>query len=455
MRTTIALCVATVLSVFAANAMASNYYPGWYVGIQGGATLLNPTNDTLEPGSAGFHSRYKIGWLGGATLGYRFAMGLSLELEASHSQNNLNTVQFTSAPAPGNVVQDVSGKVKNNTLLANIWWDLNPDGWLHPYIGGGIGAARLEYNQPTTSFDTVTKLAYQGGVGIRFDLSKRWTAGVGYRFLTTKSPTYEDASHKIKSRYEENVVQASMQYTFWANKPDADGDGVTDDLDQCPYTPAGVKVDSNGCPFDADGDGVVDNKDKCPNTPSGTAVDSTGCPLDSDGDGVNDDKDQCPDTPTGVKVDATGCPLVTDSDGDGVPDKKDQCPNTPAGTQVMTNGCAAGQSVVLKGVNFELDKAVLTPGAQDVLDGVVKTLKDSPGFKVKIDGYTDSSGPAAHNMQLSRQRADSVRNYLTSHGIDASRLSTAGHGANNPIAPNDTKQGRTQNRRVELTPVND
>ncbi len=94
------------------------------------------------------------------------------------------------------------------------------------------------------------------------------------------------------------------------NLKDADGDGVPDDKDKCPGTPKGTKVDANGCPGDRDGDGVLDEKDKCPdNTPAEIAagVNADGCPKDSDGDGVADYKDKCPNTPAGVKVDANGC----------------------------------------------------------------------------------------------------------------------------------------------------
>jgi len=102
---------------------------------------------------------------------------------------------------------------------------------------------------------------------------------------------------------------------------DADGDGVADDLDECPDTPSGVEVDAKGCPLDADGDGVPDYLDECPDTPSGVEVDAKGCPLDADGDGVPDYLDKCPDTPAGIVVDAEGCPdLTIDTDGDGVPD---------------------------------------------------------------------------------------------------------------------------------------
>ena len=101
---------------------------------------------------------------------------------------------------------------------------------------------------------------------------------------------------------------------------DADGDGVTDVLDLCPNTTAGVTVDATGCevvgPTDSDGDGVDDADDLCPNSTAGVTVDATGCevvvvePTDSDGDGVNDADDLCPSTTAGVSVDATGCELV-------------------------------------------------------------------------------------------------------------------------------------------------
>ena len=86
---------------------------------------------------------------------------------------------------------------------------------------------------------------------------------------------------------------------------DTDGDGVNDDLDKCPGTPAGTAVDSSGCPLpqDDDGDGVTNDIDKCPGTPAGAKVDASGCELDSDGDGVGDSRDQCPNTPAGAKVD--------------------------------------------------------------------------------------------------------------------------------------------------------
>jgi OOP family OmpA-OmpF porin len=210
-------------------------------------------------------------------------------------------------------------------------------------------------------------------------------------------------------------------------------------------------------PIDSDGDGVPDSRDLCPGTPIGTLVDENGCPkqmpvtdADSDGDGVPDSIDQCPGTPPGVVVDGTGCPI--DEDGDGVPNAQDKCPHTPRGLKVDENGCAieAQTIVILKGVQFEFDKADLTADARQVLDGVAAGMQSQPTMQVEIGGHTDSLGTAAYNLTLSQRRADSVRDYLISRGVDGARMKAEGYGKYQPIAENETEDGRAKNRRVEF-----
>lgn len=231
---------------------------------------------------------------------------------------------------------------------------------------------------------------------------------------------------------------------------DADGDGVVDPQDRCAGTPSGVKVDATGCPLDTDRDGVPDISDKCPNTPAGMAVDpTTGCPLDQDHDGVADPIDKCPNTPAGTSVDpATGCPV--DLDGDGVSDVADRCPNTPAGTAVDANGCPASAPVVLEGVTFVTGSAKLTLSSQAPLDRAVAALRERPEQRVVIEGHTDNAGGRDANIRLSKARADAVRAYFIAKGIPASRLTAVGIGPDQPIASNDTPDGRAKNRRVQL-----
>jgi hypothetical protein len=227
---------------------------------------------------------------------------------------------------------------------------------------------------------------------------------------------------------------------------DSDGDGVPDYIDKCPGTPKGVKVDARGCPLDSDGDGVPDYKDKCPGTPKGVKVDKNGCPppeKDSDGDGVVDSKDKCPGTPKGVKVDKVGCPL--DSDGDGVPDHKDRCPDTPKGVNVDVTGCW-----IVRDLKFDYNKWDIKPQYYSGLDNAVRVLNLNPTMKVEIQGHTDSVGSDTYNKTLSDKRAKAVMEHIVSKGISANRLTSVGKGELNPIASNETPEGRAQNRRVEF-----
>jgi OOP family OmpA-OmpF porin len=152
-----------------------------------------------------------------------------------------------------------------------------------------------------------------------------------------------------------------------------------------------------------------------------------------------------------------------DSDGDGVNDCDDKCPATPAGTIVGPDGCPQKVVIDLRGVNFKFDRPKkgetnIGPSLQEptseslgVLDQAVDTLQRYPTVKVMVAGYTDSVGTDTYNQGLSERRAKIVFEYLTAHGIDASRLEgPTGHGEADPIDSNDTKEGRARNRRTEL-----
>lgn len=229
---------------------------------------------------------------------------------------------------------------------------------------------------------------------------------------------------------------------------DDDGDGVANGDDQCPNTPAGAKVYKTGCEVDSDFDKVVDSQDACPNTTSGVAVDARGCEADSDDDKVGNSKDQCPNTPAGIRVDTTGCEI--DSDKDGVVDSADKCPGTVAGARIDNQGCALKEVIVLKGVTFATDSAQLVGDSRQVLDEMASVMKRNKDMVVEIRGYTDSHGSEPHNVRLSQQRAEAVREYLISKGVAPISLTAKGYGSKDPIADNYTAEGRATNRRVEL-----
>ena len=138
--------------------------------------------------------------------------------------------------------------------------------------------------------------------------------------------------------------------------------------------------------------------------------------------------------------------VVADSDGDGVLDDADRCPGTPAGTRVDARGC---EVIVLKGVNFATNSARLTPGSLATLDAAAETLRRN-GARTEVAGYTDDRGSEASNRKLSQSRAEAVRRYLVSKGVEPARLTARGYGEDNPLAENSTESGRAANRRVEL-----
>lgn len=109
------------------------------------------------------------------------------------------------------------------------------------------------------------------------------------------------------------------------------------------------------------------------------------------------------------------------------------------------------QLVVLEGVHFEFDSAELTAPAKSILDKAVTAMNTRTDIEAIVVGHTCNLGPAAYNEQLSHKRAKSVRNYLIAEGIDGNRIMDRGYGENHPVASNDTKEGRMQNRRVEVT----
>jgi outer membrane protein OmpA-like peptidoglycan-associated protein len=229
---------------------------------------------------------------------------------------------------------------------------------------------------------------------------------------------------------------------------DSDADGVVDAQDKCPATPVGDKVGADGCTPDSDGDGVADARDVCPATPAGRAVNALGCEIDSDADGVVDAHDKCPATPTGLRVGADGCEI--DSDGDGVVDSLDACPNTPKGDKVDAKGCTPGNSIVLKGVHFESDSAQLRPESQEILNTTADVLKRYPHVDIEVAGHTDSTHTQEYNQKLSEERARAVCDYFIQKGIEAQRLRARGFGESKPVSGNRTATGRAENRRVEL-----
>ncbi|GAA5080952.1 OmpA family protein [Lysobacter panacisoli] len=153
-----------------------------------------------------------------------------------------------------------------------------------------------------------------------------------------------------------------------------------------------------------------------------------------------------------------GCVPGTDNDGDGVDDCVDQCPDSKAGQAIGPNGCAVPVSIDLHGVNFDFDKSRLRPDATAILNEAIEILKRHPELRAEVAGHTDQCGKDAYNQKLSDRRAQAVYAYLTSNGIDASRLAGPnGYGESRPLEDMGQKFPHCKseaNRRTELNVQN-
>jgi outer membrane protein OmpA-like peptidoglycan-associated protein len=336
-----------------------------------------------------------------------------------------------------------------------------------PFLAGGAGYWQIMNDASGDDTDP----AFHFGGGAKFALGEHAALRVDVRDTITNQRVNGTFPHHLE-------VIAGADFSIGGDRPakDSDQDSLTDDKDQCPFQ-AGPAP--SGCPVhDTDGDGIGDPEDQCVKQP-GPAP--TGCPDgDDDGDGVSNSRDQCLDkagiAPTGcpdgdqdsVLDRDDRCPTIAgdgpdgcpaDADGDGLIGKDDRCPDeaeTKNGFE-DTDGCpdelpeaVKAFTGVIEGVQFDTGKDTIRSRSNSTLDAAVKVLTDYPGLRVSIVGHTDAQGAHGFNLSLSERRAASVKNYLVSHGIDASRIESRGAGPDEPIADNDQAEGRQKNRRIEF-----
>ena len=228
---------------------------------------------------------------------------------------------------------------------------------------------------------------------------------------------------------------------------DQDDDGVSNEIDDCPERSGLLKY--KGCPVpDEDGDGINDENDQCPNA-EGT-IKFRGCPVpDTDKDGIPDDQDQCP-TLAGLTR-YNGC-AIPDTDKDGVNDEADQCP-TVAGI-AGNNGCEDLQpklNSIATALKFEIGQVNIAAKSLQGLDSLLQIMTQYPTSSLIITGHTDNTGTKKINDRLSLLRAKKVQTYLVKKGLAENKITLIGMADSQPIATNAKKEGRAQNRRVDLT----
>ncbi|MBF0451519.1 MAG: OmpA family protein [Candidatus Magnetomorum sp.] len=352
-----------------------------------------------------------------------------------------------------------------------------------PYVAAGVGLFYMDTDYADMFRDHQDRhYQYQlnYGAGLKYFISDeiaiRWdirhmlspehmdndisaVIGISYSFdfaqkiSEPKVQTEYLSSHlEKKSSNQGYTTQKSNQQKSETAAIDTDNDGILDAQDICPKTNPAIEVDESGCPKDTDKDGVFDGIDRCPETPSNITVNIFGCPPDQDRDGVMDAKDQCADTPFKVPVDVNGCPR--DRDRDGVSDSFDLCPQTPFGKLVDANGCPVLMKT-LKTYRMKIEFDYKSTEVRSIyhtdLEKAARSMIIYQKAFAMIESHTDNIGSDAYNINLSNQRAESVKHYLNKNfHIPIERMKTFGFGESKPIADNDTESGRQKNRRVEI-----
>lgn len=372
----------------------------------------------------------------------------------------------------GRKVYDLSFLARYNLLPTDFPLRLYAGG------GGGVSVWKLidpqsgttilttgERNEPLTA--SATEVMLSSGLGIEYATNDHWIFGLDVRadYLTGAGLEFVNSFEDSLSRWS---IKAALTISFAFGGKQHSSDRPKTDLaalDQAPISTQPTSIAAATTPSkqitkapkysgkDSDGDGVPDDLDACPETKREARglVDVYGCPVDSDFDGIPDYRDKCPHNAIGARIDETGCPV--DGDNDGVPDGIDDCPDSEPGLPVDTYGCI-DLGLLEKPITLHI---VYDPGSFEVdrknrarLEEIAKMLKKAPGVRVEILGYTDNIGLPDDNQNLSQKRANRVRDYLVSLGVETGRLTPIGKGETNFIADNDTQAGRQKNRRVVL-----
>lgn len=249
------------------------------------------------------------------------------------------------------------------------------------------------------------------GAGVKFKVSDRVSFNLGYTMHFIDSDNFDGVWAKATTKDKFSYGYAGLEFSLGSkSKPNLDwvnplalmydelkDPSLRQEVEALKTRVSNVEQSVEALKKDSDGDGVADQFDKCPGTPAGTAVDGSGCPL--------------PKVETVV------------------------APNT-------------GNVTGFETIQFEFNSSVLKTESYPTLDKLSSVLRENGG-KVTVNGYASSEGTAAYNVKLSKDRANSVKTYLVNSGVNASQVVTKGHGEANPIASNDTEEGRIQNRRVE------
>jgi len=437
LKKTVALSFASLMAVGVASAQTDStakmsttgtakvfggrgQYNTWSFGLNAGAV-----SPVTAIGGVHDYTDYVVSLGYGASLKWQLAHSFALQLDANGGKVAGNNQSAIGGTRDGFRSYDtrfwqgtLSGKVNVATIdflrrKNSVNFFVNAGAgmiWYNPhYITSGGTEAR--YTNADGSKHYVKSLVIPVGAGMKFRLSDSWGLNLGYNINFTDDDNLDalKRGYPTKDRY--SYGYGGLEYTF--------GSSSKANLEW--VNPVALMYDEL---YDAALRQEVEAlKGRVTNVENAV----TDLKKDSDGDGVSDQFDKCPNTPAGTVVDGAGCPL-----------------------KLPTADSTAATAAAYSNIMFDFDSSVLRTSSYSVLDAVSADMRSNSGKTVELDGYASSEGTAAHNLRLSKDRANSVKTYLVNSGVEAKRVKVKGMGETNPIADNSTEEGRVANRRVEF-----
>jgi outer membrane protein OmpA-like peptidoglycan-associated protein len=409
--------------------------------------------------------------------------GISPELKFTGNKIALDPTAASAKTLMANGMFNLKYSLANGYLFST-------NSFFEPFLKGGVGMTYMDHVDNDKFMPT-----YDFGGGLAFWFGSQKNFGIQIQQMYHMIPMF-GAPNNTRDYFE---YSASLGYKFGMKDKDKDGipdqkdecpdekgmanmkgcpdkdlDGIADKNDRCPEN-AGAK-EFEGCP-DRDGDSIPDIDDKCPDNSGliylkgcpdrdGDSIpdyqDSCasikglrqfrGCP-DRDKDNIEDRLDKCPDVPGLAQF--KGCP---DTDNDGIPDPEDKCPREPGpprnqGCPEDANKDALNERLAFhaKSIFFATNKFEILSKSFPMLEEIAKIIIENPNEQFVIEGHTDVTGNEAKNLQLSKDRANAVKEFLISQGVPRNVVESEGFGIKYPLSLNNSKLGRAQNRRVDVT----
>ncbi|MBS1532815.1 MAG: OmpA family protein [Bacteroidetes bacterium] len=407
----------TTAKVFGGRAQ----YNTWSVGLNVGIT----SPSVATGGSMDYTTKQlNLGW--GASLRNQLGHNFGLQLDLRGGKVGGNDGALLPSSFSTNYFQATISGVANVATIDYIRrknavnFFVTAGAGLAFYNPTGVRADGSTFDFKAATNHEVREYVIPLGAGVKFRLTEQWALNLGYtenfidgdNFDGLKNPNTPDHRDKYSYGY------AGLEYTLgskskpsleWVNPVAMMYDELYDaalrqEVEALKGRVGNVENAINDLKKDSDGDGVADQFDKCPNTPAGTVVDGSGCPINF------------------PKID----------------------------TSLFMRKPVEGAAKAYSNIQFEFDSSVLRTSSYPTLDLTSADMRSNASMKYELDGFASSEGTAAHNLKLSRDRANSVKTYLVNSGVDSKRLKVKAYGETHPIADNSTEEGRILNRRVEF-----